>query len=98
MFKMGTNDQEAAGILAGTRNEELLTQTGTVVGDLVAAELPGGEDTATVEDGRSQSKPEEKPVAKTATGTSHPSWQAAKQRKQQINPGAAFTGKKISFD
>ena len=51
-----------------------------------------------VEDGRSQSKPEEKPVAKTATGTSHPSWQAAKQRKQQINPGAAFTGTKISFD
>ena len=51
-----------------------------------------------VVDGRIQSKPEEKPVAKTATGTSHPSWQAAKQRKQQIKPGAAFTGTKISFD
>ena len=43
-------------------------------------------------------KRKEQPTAKTATGTEHPSWQAAKLRKQQSNPSTAFVGKKISFD
>ena len=40
----------------------------------------------------------EKPKTRDDAGSLHPSWQAAKQRKQQRGGQAAFAGKKVTFD